>query len=55
MDLEENINISELYRLLMAGHGGVIVTKDKTAEGFLSRIDLVNYWAEKMKAKKIPA
>lgn len=53
--LEENINISELYRLLMAGHGGVIVTKDKTAEGFLSRIDLVNYWAEKMKAKKIPA
>ncbi|MDD3420432.1 MAG: cystathionine beta-synthase [Candidatus Gastranaerophilales bacterium] len=51
--LEEDINISELYRLLMAGHGGVIVTKDDEAKGFLSRIDLVNYWTKRMKARSV--
>jgi cystathionine beta-synthase len=51
--LEEDINISELYRLLMAGHGGVIVTRDDEARGFLSRIDLVNYWTKRMKARSV--
>lgn len=43
--IDEATDISEPYRLLLAGHGGVIVTKAGLAHGFLARIDLVNYWA----------
>lgn len=53
--LEESVNISELYRLLLAGHGGVIITKDSKAKGFLARIDLVNFWIKRMKARSILA
>ena len=49
--LGEDVNISELYRLLMAGHGGVIVTKNNEAKGFLTRMDLVNFWTKRMKAR----
>ena len=51
--LDVSVNISELYRLLMAGHIGVIITKNETAEGFLSRIDLANFWIKRMKARKV--
>lgn len=51
--LDLNTNISELYRLLMAGHIGVIITKNDAAEGFLSRIDLANFWIKRMKARKV--
>ena len=43
--VDESIDISEAYRLLLAGHGGVIVTRDGAARGFLARIDLANFWA----------
>lgn len=49
--LDEGVNILELYRLLLAGHGGVIVTKDEQAIGFLARMDLVNFWINKMKKR----
>lgn len=49
--LDEAVDVSELYRLLMAGHGGVIITKNEKAEGFLARIDLVNYWAKKLQRR----
>ncbi len=51
--LDVDINISELYRLLMAGNVGVIITKNDNAEGFLSRIDLANFWIKRMKARKV--
>lgn len=44
--VDEATDISEPYRLLLAGHSGVIVTKGGVAHGFLARIDLVNFWAE---------
>jgi cystathionine beta-synthase len=45
--VDESIDISEPYRLLLSGHSGVIVTKAGIPYGFLSRIDLVNYWTRK--------
>lgn len=43
--VDASIDISEPYRLLLAGHGGIIVTQDGLAQGFLARIDLVDFWA----------
>ncbi|HOJ20977.1 MAG TPA: cystathionine beta-synthase [Armatimonadota bacterium] len=37
-------DVSEVYRLLLAGHGGVIVSHEGAPIGLLARIDLVNYW-----------
>ena len=45
--VDAEIDISEPYRLLLAGHGGVIVTRDGLAQGFLARIDLVDFWAQR--------
>jgi len=44
-EVDEGIDVSEPYRLLLAGHGGVIVTRGGVAHGFLARIDLVKFWA----------
>lgn len=49
--VDEAIDISEPYRLLLSGHGAVIVTKGGTAYGFLSRIDLVIYWTQNKKIR----
>ena len=38
------IDLSEPYRLLLAGHGGVIITEGGKPIGFLARIDLVEFW-----------
>jgi cystathionine beta-synthase len=43
--IDEQTDVAEPYRLLLAGHGGVVVTRAGRAHGFLSRIDLVHYWA----------
>jgi cystathionine beta-synthase len=43
-EVEERVDIGEAYRLLLAGHGGLVVTRNGVAIGFLARIDLVNYW-----------
>jgi cystathionine beta-synthase len=45
--VDANTDLSEPYRLMLAGHGGVIVTRNGKAEGFLARIDLVNFWNSK--------
>ena len=49
--LDESVNISELYRILLAGYGGAIITKNSHAEGFLARIDLVNFWIKRIKIR----
>jgi cystathionine beta-synthase len=43
-EVEDRIDVGEVYRLLLAGGGGVVVTREGTAIGFLARIDLVNFW-----------
>jgi len=45
--IEDRIDVTEVYRLLLGGHGGVVVTRKGCPIGFLSRIDLVKYWAKK--------
>jgi cystathionine beta-synthase len=47
--INETTSILEPYRLLLAGHGGVVVTRDGQPYGFLSRIDLVRFWAGRRK------
>lgn len=46
--LEESIDISELYRLLLAGYGGIIVTKNNQPRGFLSKMDLADFWISRV-------
>jgi cystathionine beta-synthase len=48
--LESDVDVSEAYRLLMAGHSGVVVCRNRRPIGFVSRIDLVNYWMHDLKA-----
>jgi cystathionine beta-synthase len=43
--VDEATDIDEPYRLLLSGAGGVVVTREGVARGFLARIDLVNHWA----------
>jgi predicted transcriptional regulator len=42
--VEANTDISEVYRLLMSGHSGVVVTRGGSIDGIVTRIDLVNFW-----------
>ncbi len=44
-EVDERIDVGEAYRLLLAGFGGVVVTRAGEPVGFLARIDLVNHWA----------
>ncbi len=53
--VDASTDISEVYRLLLAGHGGVLVTNGGTPEGFLARIDLVNYWAGRTEKERAAA
>jgi cystathionine beta-synthase len=43
--LDEAIDVCEPYRLLLAGHSGVLVTSGGMPSGFVSRIDLVEFWS----------
>lgn len=45
-------DISEPYRLLMAGHSGIIVTENAHPVGFLTRIDLVEFWQQRLDSKR---
>jgi cystathionine beta-synthase len=47
--IDAETDLSEPYRLMLAGYGGVIVTRNGKAEGFLARIDLVNFWNSRRK------
>ena len=42
--LDADVDVSEAYRLLLAGHSGVVVRRAGRPWGFLARIDLVGYW-----------
>jgi cystathionine beta-synthase len=42
--LDVNTHLDEAYRLLMAGHTGVLATKGGQVVDIVTRIDLVQYW-----------
>lgn len=50
--VDESIDISEPYRLLLSGHAGVLVNRDGKPYGFLSRFDLVDYWTGKSRKER---
>jgi cystathionine beta-synthase len=52
--VDEKVDVSEPYRLLMAGYSGVIVTRNGTPQGFLTRIDLAHFWARQIKEQARP-
>lgn len=51
--VEETTDLSEVYRLLMAGYGGVIVARNGILKGLLARIDLAGFWAQKAKQREV--
>ena len=42
--VEHTTDISDVYRLLLSGHSGVMVTRGGVIAGIVTRIDLVNFW-----------
>ncbi len=52
--IEDSIDISEHYRLLLSGYGGVIVRRGGVPYALLSRIDLVNFWTKNRKEEMRP-
>jgi cystathionine beta-synthase len=52
--VEEATDVAEVYRYLMAGYSGVIITRHGKPCGVLARIDLAGFWARKAKNRKAP-
>lgn len=50
--VDEATDVGELYRLLLSGHGGVVVCRDGAPHGFVARIDLVRYWSEAARGRE---
>jgi cystathionine beta-synthase len=44
--LDVGVHLDEAYRLLMAGHTGVLATQGGTVFDIITRIDLVQYWTQ---------
>ena len=40
--LDENVDASEAYRLLLSGATGIVVTKEEIPIGIITRTDLIN-------------
>jgi len=49
--LEVTVHLDEAYRLLLAGHSGVLATADKKVVDIVTRIDLIAYW-DSMRTKE---
>jgi cystathionine beta-synthase len=45
--LDIHVHLDEAYRLLLAGHTGVLATQDGKVVDILTRIDLIQYWRNK--------
>ncbi|MHB1355051.1 MAG: cystathionine beta-synthase [Anaerolineae bacterium] len=50
--VDEAVDLAEPYRLLVAGHSGVVVARGGIPYGFLTRIDLARFWADSAKVKE---
>ncbi len=42
--VNEQVDLDEVYRLLMAGNSGVVITHNGKIRGIVTRIDLVDFW-----------
>jgi cystathionine beta-synthase len=42
--LDENVNISEAYRVLLSGASGIVVKREGIPAGLITRADLVSFW-----------
>jgi len=42
--LDEEIDVSEAYRLILSGTTGIIVTRNRVPIGVITRADLINHW-----------
>jgi cystathionine beta-synthase len=42
--LETSVHLDEAYRLLLAGHTGVLAVQDGKVVDIITRIDLIHYW-----------
>jgi cystathionine beta-synthase len=49
--VEESTDVAEVYRYLMAGYSGVIITQNSQPRGVLARIDLADFWAKRSDQK----
>jgi cystathionine beta-synthase len=47
--LDVTVHLDEAYRLLLAGHTGVLATADGKVTDIVTRIDLVEYWNQERK------
>jgi cystathionine beta-synthase len=45
-EVADHTGVDEVYRLLMAGHTGVVVRRNGKILGLITRIDLVEYWSQ---------
>ena len=48
--LDEEIDVSEAYRLLLSGTTGIIVTRNEVPIGVITRADLINHWVTQKEA-----
>jgi cystathionine beta-synthase len=44
--VEDHTDVDEVYRLLMSGNSGVVVTREGEIIDIVTRIDMVNFWDE---------
>ena len=44
LSLDHMTLLDEAYRVLLAGHGAIIVTKQGRLNGIITRTDLMNYY-----------
>ena len=51
--VDEATDISEVYRLLIAGYGGVLVNRSGVPRGLLARMDLADFWAARAGREKV--
>jgi cystathionine beta-synthase len=42
--VDVHTHLDEAYRLLLAGHTGVLATRDGEVVDIVTRIDLIHYW-----------
>jgi cystathionine beta-synthase len=47
--LDANVHLDEAYRLLLAGHTGVLAFSEGKVADIVTRIDLVHYWRQRKK------
>jgi cystathionine beta-synthase len=49
--VDATVHLDEVYRLLLAGNTGVLITKDGNVLDIITRIDLVEYYTQQQKHK----